>query len=257
MTDRIRSSRRLIFLGSALLAAAAVALLLAAVFTVHAVIFGLLALTLVIVATRASDRPRASIAILHGISALAIVLGIVLVGIATALVQGPSRSAATFIMFLSGAADFAAAGLVVAAASRLPGAAASEDASAWKLRVAPAALLGVGSVVLMWFLGGVRMVPATVPAAEYFGGLILAVVAGGYSMLVTYVLLRGLPPERRNLWIVFALNAALLLAASILLISEPNNSQLPLVLGITIFSIACSYGGLTLAVRGARRHETA
>ena len=256
MTDRIRSSRRLIIIGAALLVAAAVALLLAALSRVHPMILVLLALTLVVVAARAVDRPRASIVILHVISALVFLLGIILVGIATAIAQGPSRSAATFIMFLSGAAEFAAAGLMVAAASRLPGPAASEDASAWKMRIAPAALLGIGLFSLMFLLFMVRFA-ANDTVARYVGGLILAVVAGGYSLLATYVLLRGLPRARRNLWIVLALNAVLLLAAPIVLISEPNNSQVPLMLGIAIISIACSYGGLALAARATRRHETA
>jgi len=254
MTDRIRSSRRLIIIGAALLAAAAVALRLAAL----SMILVLLALTLVVVAARAVDRPRASIVILHVISALVFLLGIILVGIATAIVQGPSRSAAAFIMFLSGAAEFAAAGLMVAAASRLPGPAASEDASAWKMRIAPAALLGIGLFSLMFLLFMVRFAAndTTDTVARLIGGLILAVVAGGYSLLATYVLLRGLPRARRNLWIVLALNAVLLLAAPIVLIAEPGDFQGPQLLGIAIISIACSYGGLALAARAARRHET-
>ncbi len=256
MTDRIRSSRRLIIIGAALLVAAAVALVLAAVFRVHAVILLLLALTLVFVAARAVDRPRASIVILHVISALVFLLGIVLVGIATAIVQGPSRGAGTFIMFLSGAAEFAAGGLVVAAASRLPGPAASEDTSAWKMRIAPAALLGIGLFSLMFLLFGVKFA-ANDTAAGLVGGLIDAVVAGGYSLLATYVLLRGLPRARRNLWIVLALNAVLLLTAPIVLIAEPGDLQGFLLLGIAIISIACSYGGLALAARATRRHETA
>jgi hypothetical protein len=256
MTDRIRSSRRLIIIGAALLAAAAAALVLAAVFTVHAVLLVVLALTLVFVAARAVDRPRASIVTLHVISALAFLLGIILVGIATAIFQGPARSAATFIMFLSGAAEFAAAGLMVAAASRLPGPATSEDMSAWKMRVAPAALLGIGSFLLVFLLSGVRFA-ANDTAAEYVGGLILAVVAGGYSLLATYVLLRGLRRASRNLWIVLAENAAILLTAPFVLIAEPNNPQGLQWLGVAITSIACSYGGLALAARATRRRETA
>jgi len=258
MTDRIRSSRRLIIIGAALLAAAAVALLLAAVFRVHAMILVLLALTLVFVAARAVDRPRASIVILHVISALVFLLGIILVGIATAIAQGPSRSAATLIMFLSGAAEFAAAGLAVAAASRLPGPAASQDTSAWKMRIAPAALLGIGLFSLMFLLFMVRFAANDTndTVARLIGGLILAVVAGGYSLLATYVLLRGLPRARRNLWIVLALNAVLLLAAPIVLIAEPGDFQGPQLLGIAIISIACSYGGLALAARATRPHET-
>jgi hypothetical protein len=256
VTDRIRSSRRLIIVAAALLTAAAAALVLADVDAVHAVILFLLALALVFVAARAVDRPRASIAILHVIGALVFLLGIILVGIAVAIVQGPARSAATFIMFLSGAAEFAAAGLAVAAASRLPGPAASGDMSAWKMRVAPAALLGIGLFSLMFLLLGVKFA-ADDTIAILVGGLILAVVAGGYSLLATYVLTRGLPRASRNLWIVLALNAVLLLAAPVVLIAEPGNFQGPLLLGIAIISIACSYGGLTLAARAAGRRDTA
>lgn len=256
MTDRIRSSRHLIIIGAALLVAAAVALLLAAVFTVHAVILLLSALTLAFVAACAVDRPRASIAILHVISALVFLLGIILVGIATAIAQGPSANAATFIMFLSGAAEFAAAGLVLAAASRLPGPAASEDARAWKMRVAPAALLGMGLFSLMFLLGQVRFA-ANDTVARLVGGLILAVVAGAYSLLATYVLLRGLPRASRNLWIVIALNAVLLLSAPVVLVAESDKSMGLEALGIAIISVACSYGGLALAARATRRHETA
>jgi hypothetical protein len=257
MTDRIRSSRRLTIIGAALLAAAAVALVLAAVFVVYAVTLVFLALALVFVAARVVDRPRAAIAVLHVISALVFVLVIVLVGIATALAQGPSPRAGIFIMYLSGAAEFAAAGLMVVAASRLQGAVTSGDTSAWKMRVAPAALLGIGSFVVMFLLGGVRFA-ANDTAAEYIGALILAVVVGGYSLLVTYVLLRGLPRARRNLWIVLAVNAVLLLSAPIVLISERNDRSAGLkALGIAILSIACSYGGLAMAARATRRHETA
>jgi len=145
-------------------------------------------------------------------------------------------------MFLSAAAEFAAIGLLVAAASRLrrstPGPAASEDTSAWKLRIVPAAALGVGSLILAIFLGG--------------GGLILAVVLGAYSLLGAYVLLRGLPRASRNLWIVLAMNAALLLTALIAVLAEPNKSAALQMLGIAIISSACSYGGLALAARTTR-----
>ena len=131
-----------------------------------------------------------------------------------------------------------------------------ENTSAWKMRVVPAALLGIGLFFLMFLLGGVRFADNDT-VAGLVGGLVLAVVVGGYSLLVTYVLLRGLPRASRNLWIVLAVNAVLLLAAPIVLISEPTNSQVPLMLGVAIISIACSYGGLALAARVTRRHETA
>lgn len=276
MTDRVRSSRRLVVIGAALLAAAAVALVLgvippvrsdtfrqaapssaAAAFVVQAAIAVLAAIALALVAARVFDRPRSSIAILHVIGALVFLLGIVLVGPApTFLAHGPSLHGATVLMFLSAAAEFAATGLLVAAASRLrrstPGPATSEDASAWKMRVVPAVVLGMGSFFLMFLLGEGWRIPATVPAAEYVGGLMLAVVLGGYSLLATYLLSRGLPRASRNLWIVLAMNAVLLLAALIALLVEPNKPAALQVLGVAIVSSACSYGGLALAARSTR-----
>jgi hypothetical protein len=276
MTDRIRSSRHLIIISAALLAAAAIALVLgvfppvrsdtfrhaapgsaAAAFLVQAVIAVLAAIMLAFVAYRVVDRPRPSIAILHVIGTLVFLLGIGLVGPApTFWVHGPALHMATILMFLSAAAEFAATGLVVAAASRLqrsiPGPAASDDTSAWKMRIVPAAMLGMGSFFLMFLLGEGMTIPATVPAAEYVGGLMLAVALGGYSLLATYALLRGLPPASRNLWIVLAMNAVLLLTALIALIAEPNKSAALQMLGIAIISSACSYGGLALAARTTR-----
>jgi hypothetical protein len=144
---------------------------------------------------------------------------------------------------------------VVVAASRLsksvPRPAASELTGAWKTRVAPAAVLGLGTFFLMFLLGEGMKVPANVPAAEYIGALVVAVVLGGYSLLATYMLLRGLPRSSRNLWIVLALNAALLLAALLALLGEPNTSAALQVLGVAIVSCACSYGGLALAGRSS------
>ena len=276
MTDRIRSCRRLILIGAALLAAAAVVLVLgvippvrsdtfpaaapgsaAAAFLIQAAIAVLAAIALAFAAARAVDRPRPSIAILHVIGALVFLLGLVLVGPAlTFWIHGPALHGAVLLMFLSAAAEFATTGLVVVAASRLQRSAsvpaASQVASAWKTRIVPAAVLGMGSFFLMFLLGEGMTIPATVPAAEYVGGLMLAVALGGYSLLATYVLLRGLPPASRNLWIVLAMNAVLLLTALIALIAEPNKSAALQMLGIAIISSACSYSGLALAARTTR-----
>ena len=154
-----------------------------------------------------------------------------------------------------GVAHFAAAGLVVAAASRFPGPAVSKDTRAWKLRIAPAALFGIGWFFLTFLLGGVRFA-ANDKVARLVGGHVLAVFAGGYSLLVTYVFLRALPRASRNLWIVLAMNAVLLVSALIVLVAESDKSIGLEMLGIAIVSIACSYGGLALAARGTRRHET-
>jgi MFS family permease len=273
--DRIRSSRCLILIGAALLVAAAVAQVLGVIppfrhdtfpgvdldknrrtEMVGPGIAVLLAVALAIVAARATDRSRVSIGVLFVIGGLVFLAGIPLAGIAPALLcHGPHLRTAIFIMFLCGFAHFAASGLVVAAASRLPGPAMSEDTSAWKLRIAPAALFGIGSFFLTFLLGGVRFA-ANDTVARLVGGLVLAVVAGGYSLLVTYVLLRGLPRASRNLWIVLAMNAALPLMALIVLFAESDKSMGLEALGIAIISLACSYGGLALAARATRRHET-
>jgi len=273
MTDRIRSSRRLIIIGAALLVAAGVALVLGVVppfrfdtfpgvdpvgasriREFQAGIAVLLALALAIAAARATERSRVSIGILFVLGALVFLMGIPLAGIAPALLcHGPHLRTAIFIMFLCGVAHFAAAGLVVAAASRLPGPAMSEDTSAWKVRIAPAALFGIGSVFLTFLLGGVRFA-ANDTVARLVGGFILFVFAGGYSLLMTYVLLRGLPRSGRNLWIVLAMNAAQLLFVAI---TDKSNFMGLEVLGIAIISVACSYGGLALAARASRRHEMA
>ena len=272
MTDRIRSSRRLIIIGAALLVAAGVALVLGVIppfrsdtfpgvdpdkasrtRMVQAGIAVLLALALAIVAARATARSRVWIGILFVLGALVFLLGIPLAGIAPALLcHGPHLRTAIFIMFLCGFAHFAAAGLVVAAASRLPGPAMSEDTSAWKVRIAPAALFGIGSLFLTFLLGGVRFA-ANDTVARLVGGFVLFVFAGGYSLLMTYVLLRGLPRSGRNLWIVLAMNAAQLLFVAI---TDKSNFMGLEVLGIAIISVACSYSGLALAARAARRHET-
>jgi hypothetical protein len=262
MTDRIRSSRRPIILAATLLAAAAAALVLGvvprvrsdtfpgvvpdpagAVFLVQAVISVLVAVALAIVAARAVDHPRSSIAILNVSGSLVFLLGMVLACFPLAFwVHGPAMHGAVVLMFLSAAAEFAALALMAAAASRLrrstASPATSEDTSAWKLRVVPAAALGVGSLILGIFLGG--------------GGLILAVVLGAYSLLGAYVLLHGLPRASRNLWIVLAMNAGLLLMALIVLLAESNKSVALQTLVLSIISIACSCGGLALAARTTR-----
>jgi hypothetical protein len=273
MTDHIRSYRHLIIICVALLAAAAVTLVLGVVppvrsdtfpqaapdsaavaFMIQAAVAILAAIALAIVAARAVASPRPSVAILHVIGALVFLLGIVLVGPALAFwVHGPALHGAVVYMLLSAAAEFAATGLMVAAASRLrssiSGPATLQNAGAWKMRIAPAVVLGMGSFFLMFLLGEGMKVPANVPAAEYVGGLIVAVVLGGYSLLATYVLSCDLPRASRNLWIALALNAALLLAGLIALLAEPNQSAALQVLGIAIISSACSCGGLALAAR--------
>jgi len=272
MADRIGSSRRLIIIAAALLTAVAITVVLGVIpplrsgtsphaappsawkaYLVHAIFAGLAALALGRVAARAVDHARSSIGNLYVIGAVVFLLVVVFAGPAPAfLARGPSLYLAVLFMFLSGAAELAACGLVLAAASRLSGPATLGDVSAWKLRVTPAALLGFGALFLSFFLGEGIKLPANVPAAEYVGWLILAVVLGGYSLLATFVVSRGLPQGRRNLWIAFAMNVALLLSALISLLAESSKSEGLQALGLAITSSAFSYGGLVLATRTAR-----
>ena len=273
MTDHSRSSRRLVIIGAALLAAAAVAMVLgvvppvrsdtfsqaaprsaSAAFLVNAAIAALAALALGFVAARGPGRPWASVPVLYVISALVFLLGLVLLGPAlTFRTHGAALYGAIFFMFVSAAAEFAAAGLVAVAATRLhkiiPAAATADNTSAWKARVAPAVLLGMGSFFLMFLVGEGMEGATTGPLAGHGGELILAVAVGGYSLLATWALSRDLPRARGNLWIVLALNAVLLLSALVALLVEPNKSAALQVLGVAIASSAGSYGGLALAAR--------
>jgi hypothetical protein len=117
------------------------------------------------------------------------------------------------------------------------------------MRFALAAVLGLFSFFLMFLLGeGVRNL-GTVPAADYITGFIFVVGMGGYSLLATYLLLRGVPKASRNGWIVLVLNAVLLLASVIALLVEPNKLVALQTLGIALLAIAGSYAGLRLAAR--------
>lgn len=275
MTNRIRSSRRLITTGAALLVAAALTIVLGVVppirsdtfalaapasasagFMVQAGIAVLLALALGLVAVLAAGHLRASVATLHVIAALVFLLAMSLGGLAPAfVVHGPALRLAIFFMALSAAAALGAVGLVVAAASRLSGPATSEDMGAWKTRIVPAALLGIGSFFLVFLLGYGIQIPASVPAADYVSGFLITIAMGGYSLLATYVLSRGLPRARRNLWLVLALNAVLLLTVPIILFAEPGNTAALQLLVVVIVTSACSYGGLTLAARPRASHD--
>lgn len=62
---------------------------------------------------------------------------------------------------------------------------------------------------------------------------------------------RGLPKGSRTDWVTLALNAALLLASVIALLTEPNKLAAPQVLGIAALGIECSFAGMALATRAA------
>ena len=183
---------------------------------------------------------------------LIIISAALLAAAAVALVLGvipPVRSDT----FRQAAPDPAAAAFLIQAAVAFLAAIAlaiSAARAADRPRSAIAILQVIGALVFL--LGEGLKLPATVPAAEYVAGLIVAVVLGGYSLLATCLLSRGLPRASGNLWIVLAMNALLLLAALIALLVEPNKSAALQVLGIAILSCASSYGGLALATRATR-----
>ena len=77
---------------------------------------------------------------------------------------------------------------------------------------------------------------------------------GGYFLLASYFLLRRLPRSRRNLWVLLALNAMLLLTAVLMLVVERNRTAVLQMLGLSLLAIACSAAGFGLADRFARLH---
>jgi hypothetical protein len=278
MTARIGAPRRLILIAAALLAAVTVVLAVgvfppvrsdtypeaapksaAAATRIQAVFAALLAIALLLVSALAAARPRAARATLHVIAAVAFLLGLVLAGPAASFVaHGPALRGAVILMYLSAAAELAAAVFMVKAASRLRRSASdrgvAQDVNEWKTRIAPAVLLGFGMFFLMFLLGeGINLHTAP-PGEETIVGVIVAVALGAYSLLATYLLSRGLPRARRNGWIVLALNAVLLLSSILVLVVEDTVTGLQ-TLGMAVISIACSYVGLAWAARAAGAPE--
>jgi hypothetical protein len=120
------------------------------------------------------------------------------------------------------------------------------------VRIAIAAVLGVGAFILMFALGeGVR-IPATVWGAPYITGLILIAGMGGYFLVAMYLLARGLPKGSGKGWVILALNAALVLASVIALLIEPNKLAALQALGVAALGVVCSFAGLALATRAVR-----
>ncbi len=119
------------------------------------------------------------------------------------------------------------------------------------MRIAIAALLGVFSFFLMFFLGEAVKVPSTIPSAEYVHALIMIIGMGGYFVISMYLLSRGIPRASRKGWVILALNATLLLASVIALIVEPNKLAALQALAIAALAIVCSYAGSALAARTA------
>ena len=274
MANRLRSPRLLIVFGAVVLAAIAIVVVLGVVppvrsdtfpkaapesastaLRIHAAIAALLAIVLLSVGALAAVRPHAARVIRHVIAALAFLLGLILAGPAAAFIEhGPALRGAIALMYLSAAAEFGAAAFMVAAASLLRRSnsdrGAAQDVNEWKTRVAPAVLLGFGSLFLAFLLGeGINLHTAP-PGEESIVGVIVAVALGVYSLLATYLLARGLPRARRNGWIVLALNAVLLLSSILVLLVENKVTGLE-TLGIAVISSACSYAGLALAARAA------
>jgi hypothetical protein len=273
MTDRTGAFRRYIVIAAATLAVAAAILVLgvappirsdsfpgaapetaAAAFQAHAVIVALLVIVLAIAERRAVEQPRQAIAVFMLIGSVALLLGMLLVDAATAFWgHGPALHGAVTLILVSATAEFASIGALAAAAARLRESKAephgSQDMGAWKVRIAPAALLGVGLFFLLIFVGEAGEHATISPAMEFFRACLLVVVLGGYSLAVTYVLSRGLPRAARNLWLVLALVAPLLLTGFIALLVESNKVEALQTLGLAIVSGACSWGGLALAAR--------
>lgn len=120
------------------------------------------------------------------------------------------------------------------------------------MRIAIAAVLGAGGFVLMFALGeGVR-IPPMVWAAPYITGLVFVGGMGAYFLIAMYLLSRGFPRGSSKGWVIFALNAALLLASVIALVVEPNKLAALQALGIAALAVVCSVAGSAIAARAAK-----
>jgi uncharacterized membrane-anchored protein len=229
----------------------------ATAFRVHIVFAAIIVLALVVLSFRAAARPRLAAAVSQVLGTSAIILGMCLVMAGSAFLgHGPGMRVA--LLFSSAAAELLAGVLVILAASRLAKlaseAAAPEKGTEWKRRLLPAILLSVCSLFLMAALGEFLESQAGAAGAERLATAILIAGIGGYFLLASYFLMRRLPRSRRNLWILLALNAALLLTAVVILVIEPNRTAALEMLGLSLLAIACSAAGLGLAYRFARLH---
>jgi hypothetical protein len=231
----------------------------ATAFRVHIAFAAIIVLALVVLSFSAAARPRLAAAVSQVLGASAILLGICLVDAGAAfLAHGPGMRAAVALLFPCAAAELLAGVLVILAASRLAKlaskAAAPEKAPEWKRRLLPAILLSVCSFFLIFILGEFLASQSGTAGAERLAAAILIVGIGGFFLLASYFLLRRLPRSRRNLWILLALNAVLLLAAIVGLVVEPNRTAALEMPGLSLLAIACSAAGLGLAHRFARLH---
>jgi len=278
MTVNAKSPSRLFIAGAALVAASAIVVAAGVIpqvfadswveasppdavraFRAHVAAAAILVLALLVLCFRATARPRIAAAVSQVLGAFAIVLGMFLVMAGSAFLgHGPSMRVAVALLFSSAAAEFLAGTLVVMAASRLAKlgseAAAPGNAPGWKSRLLPAILLSICSFFLMFVLGKFTESRSGSAGAEALATVILVAGTGGYFLFASYFLLRRLPRSGRNLWVLLALNAVLLLAALAALLIEPNLSAALGMAGLSLLAIACSAAGLGLADRFARLH---
>lgn len=231
----------------------------AAAFRAHIVFAAVLVLALLVLSFRATARPRLAAAVSQVLGAYAFILGMFLVMAGSAFLgHGPGMRVAAALLFSSAAMEFLAGVFVILAASSLAKLASESEAPGkalgWKRRLLPAILLSVCSFFLMFLLGEFVESQSRSAGAEVLATVILMAGIGGYFLLASYFLLRRLPRSRQNLWILLALNAALLLIGVLMLVVERNRMAVLQMLGLLFLAIACSAAGLGLADRFARLH---
>ena len=271
MTVDTKSQSRLFVAGAALLAVAAIVVAggviprgladtAVAAFRVHIAVAAILVLALLVLSFRAAARPKLAASMSQVLAAIAIILGMCLAMAGSAFLgDGPRMRVAVALLFSSAAVEFLAGVLVILAASRLAQLAYESEAPGkapgWKRRLLPAILLSVCSFFLMFLLGEFMESRSASAGAERLATVILIAGMGGYFLLAAYVLLRRLPRSGRNLWVVLALNAALLLTVVLMLVVERNRTAVLQMLGLSLLAIACSAAGLGLAYRSTRLHN--
>ncbi len=270
MTVNTKSPSRLFITGAALIAAPAIVVAsgviprgladtAAAAFRVHVVFAAVIVLALVVLSFRAAARPKPAAAVSQVLGAIAIILGMCLAMAGSAFLgDGPRMRVAVALLFSSAAVEFLAGVLVILAASRLAKLASESEAPGkapgWKSRLLPAILLSVCSFFLMFLLGEFMESRSASAGAERLATVILIAGMGGYFLLASYFLLRRLPRSGRNLLVLLALNAALLLTVVLMLVVERNRTAVLQMLGLSLLAIACSAAGLGLAYRSTRLH---
>lgn len=114
-------------------------------------------------------------------------------------------------------------------------------------------ILGVLSFLLIFALGAALEGAAADGAAGKYGDYALAIGIGACFFVSQYFLSRGNPQALCRAWpLIVAMNFMPLCAAILCLVLETKGAGLGMLL-VTLLTVSCSYAGVALAARTARR----